>query len=239
MALQVPQHLNGRSPEYLYNVMKATYRRESQYGDSGYVPVCSDRPYEMKVCHSAERSGIRYGHFRSTNFACQWLGVGCTSGNFYSKMVVHGQSTYELRVGQFTMGRLGGRYAVAALDVNDTRFIGQCVDNWGGVKGDQLILGAALASACNPAVEPFTRVVQALPDGAAIRRTRAEVVTSSTTIESGMRTYCKNVAVPPYNSNPSILPRRANWWIELRDSVASYLHPMRDFLQSDEMASID
>lgn len=239
MALQIPQYLNGRSPEYLYNVVQATYLRAPQYGDGKYASVCSERPYDMKVCLGPERDGIRYGSFHSTNLTCRWLGLGCSSGHFYSKMFTVGPSLYELRVGQFTMGRLGGRYGVTVLNADDTQFISQSVDTWENVIGSPLVLGAALMSACVPVVEPFTRTFQIASDSASLRRTRAEVVSSTITTESGTRTYCKNSVAPQQPSRPLIIPHLARRWADLYAVVVASLRPASPILSTDEMASTE
>lgn len=239
MALQIPQYLNGRSPEYLYNVVQATYLRAPQHGAGKYASVCSERPYDLKVCHGPERDGIRYGSFRSTNLTCQWFGMGCTSGHFYSKMVTVGQSLYELRVGQFAIGRQGGRYGVTVLNADDTQFISQSVDTWENVIGSPLVLGAALMSACVPVVEPFTRSFQIAPDSASLRRARAEVVSSTITTESGTRTYCKNSVVPQQPSRPLVIPHLANRWTGLYATVVAFLRPASPLMSTDEMASTE
>lgn len=238
MALQVPQYLDGRSPKYLHNLMQATYLRAPQYGDGNYVSSCSQRPYDMNVCLWPERDGIRYGTFHSTNLLCKWVGVRCVGGHFYSKKFITNQTTYELRVGQFALGRHAGSYGVAVINSDDTQFISQSLNFWQNVMGDAMVLGAALASACVPVTEPFTRTVQVSPNNGSARRTEAEVVISTTTTETGMRTYCQNRDALPHTS-PLVAPRLANWWTNIYASVAAYTHPNHSILPTDQMAAID
>lgn len=236
MALEVPNHLKDRSPEFLHHVLESTYLRPPQYGKGDNSMTCSERPYGLKICHGPERDGVRYGTFLTTNLLCRWLGVNCTSGQFYSKMFTVGQTPYELRSGIFSLGKMAGSYGVAVVNADDTRFVGQSVDVWEKYRGDAMILGAALAGACVPVVEPFTRTVYQSTGHGSNPNARSEVVTSAILTESGTRTYCKNMDVPQPRPVPVVIPQLANWWTTIQDSMAAYMHPMRGNPLSGEMA---
>lgn len=143
MALQVPQHLEGRSPEYLYQLMKAAYERKSQVAAvySGFF--CSQRPYGLEICETSPRNNIRYGTFNR----CKMLGMICSSGHFYSRSVTVNGAQYQLRAGFFAEGyTVGGKYGIAMVDETDTQFVAQVVHKWSdpALRGNEALLGSAL-----------------------------------------------------------------------------------------------
>lgn len=154
MALKVPQSLKGKSPAYLYNALASTYVRASLNGYGKDVPVCSERPYGMKVCHGPEYDGIRHGSFHSTNLLCKWAKLNCSSGYFYSQMFTSGRSTYELRSVFFMPGQNEGSFGVEVFDGRDTQLLSQALDLWDDAIGDVMVLGVALVHAC-PMVDVF------------------------------------------------------------------------------------
>lgn len=240
MALQVPHYLKDRTPEFLHNVLESTYMRSSRYGNGDNPMTCSERSYDMKVCHGPERDGIRYGTFHSTNLSCRLLGMGCVSGHFFSKMFTVGQSIYELRAGMFVLGRHSGSFAVSIVDAGDTQFLGQSMDIWENLKGDPMIMGAALVNGCDPVVEPFTRTVYQSPSNAlSNRNARSEEIVSAVLTESGTRTYCKSENAPHFRPSPVVIPQLASWWKNFGDWVEALLPRMRGVSPSDEMASIE
>ncbi len=243
MALQVPNYLNGQSPEYLYNLLKATFQRQPQTFNGPHGFACSDRPYDMKVCHTAEHNGIRFGTFEH----CGWLKSNCSSGEFYSKFVMISGRQYELRAGIFTAGReIAGKYAATVVDAADTQFVAQSLMNWVTTRGDETVLSKAIDQACIVVEEPFTYSSYRYPSKALVTNNGLERVTSVEVIEHGIRSYCDYsimlAPVPEPAPSPMVLPELASWWRSTYESLIDRLLVIRDIGEpsaSEETAAID
>lgn len=234
MALQLPQYLKSRSPEYLYQLLKLTHERQPQVVTDHSEFGCSQRPYGLEVCHGSSHNGIRYGTFGR----CKWFGMMCSNGHFYSKVVVVNGQPYQLRAGVFTDGHeVKGKYGVTLLDGSDSRFVAQLLTDWVNTQGDEALLTGALNQVCVPIRESFSRTLyKSVPPSSEIT---AEMVTSTLVIESGTRVYCEYSAPSENLPSSAIIPQLASWWQPIFESIMAHFATQQPPFTGNETAALN